>query len=62
MCVGCGMCVTKCKFDAIHLVKKTNEYGVVYEKVALKNAPHIVSRKFKIIGQSIKDGVKGNKK
>jgi NADPH-dependent glutamate synthase beta subunit-like oxidoreductase/NAD-dependent dihydropyrimidine dehydrogenase PreA subunit len=31
-CVGCGICTTKCKFDAIHLVKRTDTHGVQFEK------------------------------
>lgn len=54
MCIGCGLCNTKCEFDAIHLVKKydvepaktTEEYfGTLvshmtkrYEKLAAKKA------------------------
>jgi ferredoxin len=24
-CIGCGLCTTRCKFDAIHLIRKFNE-------------------------------------
>jgi Fe-S-cluster-containing hydrogenase component 2 len=24
-CFGCGVCTTRCKFDAIHLIKKFDE-------------------------------------
>ena len=30
MCVGCGICTTKCKFDAIHLEKITDNVGTSY--------------------------------
>lgn len=33
MCIGCGLCTTRCKFDAIHLHKEFDEYGDVYEKL-----------------------------
>lgn len=33
MCVGCGQCTTKCKFDAIHLVRKYDKEGVSFENV-----------------------------
>ena len=31
MCVGCGQCTTKCKFDAISLVRKYDEENVSFE-------------------------------
>ena len=44
MCVGCGICTTKCKFDAIHLVKihdaDNQEYFHTLGRVA-KNVPKI---------------------
>lgn len=33
LCIGCGVCTTKCKFDAIHLQKKYDEWGVTYEQL-----------------------------
>ncbi|MBQ5580099.1 MAG: 4Fe-4S binding protein, partial [Clostridia bacterium] len=33
ICIGCGLCTTRCKFDAIHLHKEFDEYGDVYEKL-----------------------------
>ena len=32
MCVGCGICTTKCKFDAIHLEKVNEHCGTSYFK------------------------------
>ena len=32
MCVGCGICTTKCKFDAIHLERVTDACGKSYFK------------------------------
>ena len=29
-CLGCGVCTTKCKFDAIHLRKRTNVESIEY--------------------------------
>jgi len=34
-CVGCGICTTKCRFDAISLVKRTDVHGGVFEKAIL---------------------------
>ncbi|MCI2111118.1 MAG: FAD-dependent oxidoreductase [Bacilli bacterium] len=49
MCVGCGLCTTRCKFDAIHLERRFNEPGVVYEKIAPSSVPHILARNVKIL-------------
>ena len=32
-CIGCGICTTRCKFDAIHLEKKYDEWGLTYEQL-----------------------------
>ena len=49
MCVGCGLCTTKCKFDAISLVRRFDAYGVPYEKSTTNAAPHLISRNLKIV-------------
>ena len=57
MCVGCGVCTTKCKFDAIHLEKIYNadnkEYFHTLGRVA-KNVPKIgvnmVKKRFGRVG------------
>ncbi len=39
ICIGCGLCTTRCEFDAIHLSKLPDEdcaEGVVYEKIIPK--------------------------
>ena len=54
MCVGCGQCTTKCKFDAISLVKKYNTFAPVYEKLPLVVAKYAVRRSGKIAVSSIK--------
>ncbi|MBO6127260.1 MAG: FAD-dependent oxidoreductase [Pseudobutyrivibrio sp.] len=33
MCIGCGLCTTRCKFDAIHITRDYDKYGVPYEKL-----------------------------
>ncbi|MEG1633529.1 MAG: FAD-dependent oxidoreductase [Oscillospiraceae bacterium] len=43
-CVGCGVCTTKCKFDAITLTRVTNEIGLNYEKTVMKTAGNAVKR------------------
>ena len=54
MCVGCGMCVSKCSFDAIHLVRKYNAYATTYEKLPLHMGPNVVKRVGKIAVNAIK--------
>jgi len=48
MCIGCGACTLKCKFDAIKLVRKYDEAGVVFEKLKPLVMRHIIRRKIRI--------------
>ena len=62
MCIGCGQCTTKCKFDAIHLVKKYNVTYNTYEQIPLKMTPNMVKRVGKIAVRSVKDAITGKGK
>ena len=47
LCVGCGVCTTHCKFDAIKLEKTIDNVGTPYFRTlltAVSNAPHAVGR------------------
>ena len=55
MCVGCGQCTTKCKFDAIHLVRKYNNTPDTYEKLPMKIAANAVKRAGKIVATGVKE-------
>ena len=47
LCVGCGICTTKCKFDAIRLEKVTDYAGIPYFKALLGaagNAPAALAK------------------
>ena len=47
LCVGCGICTTKCKFDAIRLEKVTDYAGTPYFKALLGaagNAPAALAK------------------
>ena len=47
LCVGCGICTTKCKFDAIKLEKTIDTVGKPYFHTlvtAVSNAPHAIGR------------------
>ena len=48
LCVGCGACTMKCKFDAISLVRKYDGAGVAYEGLKPVVVKHILKRKGKI--------------
>lgn len=53
MCVGCGQCTTKCKFDAISLVRTHNEFAPVFEKLPIAVAKYAVKRTGKIAAHAI---------
>lgn len=55
MCIGCGICTTRCKFDAIHLEKVSDYHGRGYLSTLTRvagNAPkaigNIISQKRKL--------------
>ena len=54
MCVGCGQCTIRCKFDAISLVRKYDEPGVAYEKIKPVVAKNIIKRKGRIALKKVK--------
>lgn len=60
MCVGCGQCTTKCKFDAIHLVKKYDKEGVSFEHVKPVVVKNVLKRKGKITIKKIKKSLNRN--
>ena len=55
MCVGCGQCTTKCKFDAIHLVRTGHSKPDTYENLPIKMAANAVKRVGKIAVTGIKE-------
>ncbi len=54
LCVGCGQCTTKCKFDAISLVRKYDGEGVAYEDLKPVVIKQILKRKVKITTKKVK--------
>lgn len=54
MCVGCGQCTTKCKFDAISLVRKYDSEGVEFEKLKPMVVKTVIKRKGKIAMNKVK--------
>ena len=47
-CLGCGICTVRCKFDAIHLTKRTNVESMPYEKRKEEFPKFIAERQRKI--------------
>lgn len=48
ICVGCGQCVTRCKFDAISLVRKYDKAAVELKNLRPSVIKHALTRKLKI--------------
>ena len=44
LCIGCGLCTTKCKFDAIHLKKVRDWHAGSFEMLPIKLAEGLVKR------------------
>ena len=55
MCVGCGQCTTKCKFDAIHLERVYDGEGVSFEKIKPVVIKTMLKREGKIVVRKVKD-------
>ena len=48
LCVGCGMCTTKCKFDAIKLVKKYDAENIDFSNLKPVIIRSMIKRKLRI--------------
>lgn len=53
MCVGCGMCSTKCKFGAITLERVYDGAGVEFLGMKKAIIPHVLKRKVKIAAKKV---------
>ena len=49
-CIGCGICTTKCEFDAIHLFRDNPECSTMVNSDDKMKAilPYMIKRNFKI--------------
>ena len=57
-CIGCGLCTTRCKFDAIHLQRQdTYDFGGTYEELVPKVALNVVKRTARIAATAVKEKV-----
>ena len=54
MCVGCGQCTTKCKFDAIRLVRRYDGAGVEFTHIKPVVVKQVLLRKGKIAIKKVK--------
>ncbi|MGH4124655.1 MAG: FAD-dependent oxidoreductase [Clostridium sp.] len=54
MCIGCGACTTRCKFDAISLVRKYDASSVPIEKLKPIIIKNMIRRKGRIFVHKIK--------
>ncbi|MCR1897531.1 FAD-dependent oxidoreductase [Irregularibacter muris] len=61
MCVGCGACTTRCKFDAISLVRKYDEENASFEDLKPIVVKNMVKRQGRMIAHSIKKTFKSSK-
>ena len=53
LCIGCGLCTTKCKFDAIKLKKVRNIHAGTFETLPIKVAEGLVKRSGNIIKKAV---------
>jgi len=60
LCVGCGMCTTRCKFDAVSLVRKYDGEGVEFRQLKPRIVKHVLKRRGRIALKKVKKAfVKG---
>ncbi|HNY00913.1 MAG TPA: FAD-dependent oxidoreductase [Oscillospiraceae bacterium] len=53
LCIGCGLCTTKCRFDAIHLKKTRDWEAGKFETMPIKVVEHVVKKTGKILKKSL---------
>jgi len=53
-CIGCGQCTTKCKFDAIHLIRKYDNESLSFEHVKPAVLKTMIKRKGRIAIKNLK--------
>lgn len=58
LCVGCGVCTTKCKFEAISLVREYDGVGAALPDMKPIVIRQMLKRKVKIVGKKITRSIK----
>ncbi len=61
MCIGCGACTTRCKFDAITMEKKYDAVGVDFPELKPLIVKNVLKRKVRIVSKKITNKVFGAK-
>lgn len=61
MCIGCGACTTRCKFDAITMEKKYDAVGVDFPKLKPIIIKNVLKRKVRIAVKKLRTKVLGKK-
>ena len=56
-CIGCGLCTTKCAFDAIHLVRAYDTDPGTYEDLPIRIAANAIKRTGKIAATGVKETI-----
>lgn len=51
MCIGCGLCTTKCQFGAISLEKVRDWHAKEFETMPIKVAEHVIKKAGKILAK-----------
>ena len=54
MCVGCGQCTTKCRFDAISLVRNNDKSSVDIKDLRPAVAKNVIKREGRIVVKKVK--------
>ena len=54
LCIGCGQCTTKCKFDAISLERRYDVQFGAFEQMPIQVAKYAVKRTGKILASAAK--------
>lgn len=61
MCIGCGACTTRCKFDAITMEKKYDAVGVDFPELKPRIIKNALKRKVRIAVKKLRTKVFGQK-
>ena len=59
MCVGCGACTTRCKFEAIKMDKVYDAVGVDFPELKPLIIKNVLKRKVRIVKKKIKRKILG---
>jgi len=59
MCIGCGACTTRCKFEAIKMEKKYDAVGVDFPELKPLIIKNVLKRKVRIVKKNLKTKVLG---